>query len=123
MSGAWNVVEKKSPGGSKYKSYWDKMLVLVPTGKTQGFLITPKVREKLGDPEHVLVMTSGTKVGIMASTAQNSNSYTVQHKERMARVSCRVGEIMPTFPYPVTYEVIMDGEVAVFDASDAEKVE
>ena len=123
MSGAWTVVEKKSPGGSKYKDLWDDLAVVIPNNKHKAVLLTPKVRSELGDPEHVLVVTNGTKVGIIKSEGANSNSYAVTGKDKMARVSCPVESFMPSFPYGVKFEAWKDGDMVVFDTSDAEKIE
>lgn len=123
MSGAWTVVEKKSPGGSKYKNLWNDLVVCVPNAKHKAVLITPKVREELGDPEHVLVVTSGTKVGLIATEPGNSNGYAVSGKDKMARVSCPVDSFMPSFPYGVKFEAWKDGDMIVFDTSSVEKLE
>jgi len=123
MSGAWNVIEKKSPGGSKYKDLWEQMAVCVPAAKHKAMLLTPKARTELGNPNHVVVMTQGTKVAIMPSSGNNTNSYSIVGKDKMARISCPVDKFMPSFPYTVVYEAWKDGEMLVFDTANAKRME
>jgi len=123
MSGAWSVVEKASAGGSAYKSFWNEMVVFMPSGKTTGFVLTPTVKEKLGNPTHVMVLHQGTKIGLMAADETNSNGYALTGTEKMGRVNCAtfIKEHCPTFPYRVKFEANMDGDVVVFDTTQGEQ--